>query len=565
MARLLLLLAGTLAIVPLWTDSVWSQDTDGTPPAAAAETPTAERLADSPHHNEGEQAKPSEKPSTEVPPADAPQKSSRHAKGGLAKNHASGAHHAALGAEPLHAGDRAILKALDEPASIELTEKPLTALVDHIRQQHHIPVQIDKRALIDIGVDSDAPITAAVSQIPLHDALDLILQDLQLTWIIKSGVLLITTQEEEESHLIATCYDIADIRAAAPDRPYKNSLPTCRESKPNAVEFTANCPYPIAASLSKNGIGGMSEGLALATTTDSSTDIGSMIEMITATIEPTSWDRVGGHGNIAPFDNLLVINQTLRIHGKIEALLADIREKRASENTLVVELHWLWLDTSQHEQLLGNAKLATVGRASLAVNAKTLEHLARKAPGFRGQIACSNGQLVHLASGDRHSIISSTIPVIGSGVAYQPVIEVPNAGVVLELRASAMPGVEAAILDVQSTVTRLNKVRPPARVGASWPPYETSEGSANEGGNQETIDQPGGSASAPVDQPIMPAQQFATTVRVPLGNPVILGAMTFSPTEAAGLAEATENPTQLYLIATTRIATLATEEESKKP
>jgi len=61
----------------------------------------------------------------------------------------------------------------------------------------------------------------------------------------------------------------------------------------------------------------------------------------------------------------------------------------------------------------------------------------------------------------------------------------------------------------------------------------------------------------------MPAQQFATTVRVPLGKPVILGAMTFAPSGEAGLAEATENTTQLYLIATTSIA--ASETELKKP
>ena len=63
----------------------------------------------------------------------------------------------------------------------------------------------------------------------------------------------------------------------------------------------------------------------------------------------------------------------------------------------------------------------------------------------------------------------------------------------------------------------------------------------------------------------MPAQQFAATVRVPLGKPVILGAMTFAAAGAAGLAEPVENPKQLYLIATTHIASTGAKAAAKKP
>ncbi|MEI8192119.1 MAG: hypothetical protein WCI75_20620 [candidate division NC10 bacterium] len=54
---------------------------------------------------------------------------------------------------------------------------------------------------------------------------------------------------------------------------------------------------------------------------------------------------------------------------------------------------------------------------------------------------------------------------------------------------------------------------------------------------------------------------------MPLGKPVVLGAMTFSPTDDAGLMKPAENPKQLYVIATTSIAGSATETapEKKKP
>ena len=119
--------------------------------------------------------------------------------------------------------------------------------------------------------------------------------------------------------------------------------------------------------------------------------------------------------------------------------------------TVVVDLQWLWLDGAQYEQLMGRSKPAGDGRTRLAVDTKALDLLAHKAPGFRGRIVCANGQLVHLASGDRRSAIVNTIPVVGGGVGYSPVVQVPNAGVVVELRPTVVPGGTTAIVDVQST------------------------------------------------------------------------------------------------------------------
>ncbi len=51
----------------------------------------------------------------------------------------------------------------------------------------------------------------------------------------------------------------------------------------------------------------------------------------------------------------------------------------------------------------------------------------------------------------------------------------------------------------------------------------------------------------------MPTQQIGTTLSVPLGKPVIVGAMTFAPAEDAGLGAASADPVQVCLIATTSI------------
>src|SRR6185369_15769207 len=78
------------------------------------------------------------------------------------------------------------------------------------------------------------------------------------------------------------------------------------------------------------GPGGMGGGVVA--------DFDSLIELITTTIDPDSWDDVGGPGSIAEFaTNLsLVISQTQEVHEKIDRLLAQLREIQDEQVTIEV-------------------------------------------------------------------------------------------------------------------------------------------------------------------------------------------------------------------------------------
>ena len=60
-----------------------------------------------------------------------------------------------------------------------------------------------------------------------------------------------------------------------------------------------------------------------------------LIELITSTVAPPTWDGVGGSGNIKEYQieglDALVITQTEQVHDQVERLLSDIRrtKKRA--------------------------------------------------------------------------------------------------------------------------------------------------------------------------------------------------------------------------------------------
>jgi ferric-dicitrate binding protein FerR (iron transport regulator) len=92
---------------------------------------------------------------------------------------------------------RKIEEALNSPTQLEFVETPLQDVIEYLKDYHRIEIQIHRKALHDVGLDpSTNPITANLKGISLRSALRLILRERDLTYVIQSDVLLITTPEE---------------------------------------------------------------------------------------------------------------------------------------------------------------------------------------------------------------------------------------------------------------------------------------------------------------------------------------------------------------------------------
>ena len=88
----------------------------------------------------------------------------------------------------------AIEQALSSPAiEFEYVETPLADIVLDIEQKHGIEIEFDAKALEDAGVASDTAMTRNLKGLPLRSALRLLFDSVDLTFVIKNDVLLITT------------------------------------------------------------------------------------------------------------------------------------------------------------------------------------------------------------------------------------------------------------------------------------------------------------------------------------------------------------------------------------
>ena len=101
------------------------------------------------------------------------------------------------------------MKSRKSISSIRSRAKPCNSRGD----QHKIEIELDTRSLEDAGVNEASPVTRGLQGISLKSALNLILGELDLDYVVDNEVLLITTKEEAESpdRMTTKVYPVADL------------------------------------------------------------------------------------------------------------------------------------------------------------------------------------------------------------------------------------------------------------------------------------------------------------------------------------------------------------------
>jgi hypothetical protein len=328
-------------------------------------------------------------------------------------------------------------------------------------------------------------------------------------------------------------------------------------------------------------------------------------QVLTKVVDPMSWAVNGGDGQVEIIGTSLVVLNTSEAHELVGILLSELRQGSAARRSVTVDARWVLLNSDELERLDPNRDEAREETQSL--DAAVLAEYTRRPSSLRGLTNCFSGQSVYLISGTRRNVVKSYIPVVGSvefpgesativeltkqpgewvepgetiavvndrqarnrllhfvqegggefsgfdggrgemsmmggSVGYQPVVETPNFGVLLQVRPTLIHGEDAAVVDLTSTIT--------------FPSIDRGLGS-DAGGNLRLEGGEGRGtlriqAMPAVDRVAIDTQELATTLRVPLGQPVLVGGMSHVAPEAAtegGEAAAEgEETRQLYLI-----------------
>jgi general secretion pathway protein D len=257
-----------------------------------------------------------------------------------------------------------IERKLDEPiAPFDFQQTPLAEVIDFLRDATGINIVVDWPGLEMAGITTNHPVTLRLERVRFRSALNLLIRQIGLTYSIRDDVLLISTPMREQGQLIPRVYDVADLVVPVRNTPKivtpLGSFNATPDFLQQLLQGSSNPAQPFAMPnqpLAQLGVGSSSSssesafgpvpgshGPNHAPTPGQAVDFQSLIELITSTIAPDSWQEVGGAGTIAEFPgNLsLVISQTQDVHDQIRDLLQQLR--RLQDLQVVVEVRFITL------------------------------------------------------------------------------------------------------------------------------------------------------------------------------------------------------------------------------
>ncbi len=284
-----------------------------------------------------------------------------------------------------------------------------------------------------------------------------------------------------------------------------------------------------------------------------------LINAIKITISPEMWTTDGG-GSIAKLGNAVIISADTDTHEQIDAMLNLFRKRWGSVRTVSLEAYWLWLTEAELAPALAEAPaqpnpgddLKTYGLVKADAWKKILEDRQKPEgdykPGWRAKITCYNGQTVHTLSGTQRLSVVQVRPMVlrneengkpeGNAVAYRPEVNLIQEGAALQVTPIAGVSGETVLLDIHSRVCLPEEAQAPAL-------KEVVKQIRPQGDPAQLVEV--------IDKSRLLVQRFSTTLRVPVGEPMLVGGMTFSVLPKPG-------EPNLYLFVKTSVQELRADE-----
>ncbi|TWT49190.1 outer membrane porin HofQ [Rubripirellula amarantea] len=281
----------------------------------------------------------------------------------------------------LSEAEKEISRKLASQVSIKYRNRPLGEVLEDLSAMTGIPMIMDERALTGVRVSPESPISLMIpNSIKLESALNLILQPLQLAHMIQNDVLMITSQEVKDSNVFPVTYRVTDLVTPIPNfaTSYEDGLAgalrnayqmTQPRSDVQLVPMSAtdignrmsNAMNPMGSNPnvlgqynplgSQGGFGPNNPPMGGGAGGSSFADFQSLIDLIQNTVDPESWDALGGQGTMQEYpQNLsLVISTTSETHEKISDLLESLR--RLQNLQITIEVRFITLADTFAEQI----------------------------------------------------------------------------------------------------------------------------------------------------------------------------------------------------------------------
>ncbi len=283
--------------------------------------------------------------------------------------------------------DKEIEAKLAKPVKVNFQNVPLRQALDDLQAMAGMNIVLETHALAAETISPEQPVTLKVDDISLKSALNLLLNQVHLTYVKGDEVLKVTTEKAARGKLVTKVYSVADLVIPIDDYVLPESAnfehAMARVSETQRVNLTGG-GTPMTNNRFQlqngqpvgNGSGGGGGRATMTTTTDlpgaksvQPGNVGSpmtysasvsptkqglqdtLIKLITNCVAPQSWQEVGGAGTIDyfPIGLALVVNQTPDVQEQVADLLEALR--RLQDLEVAVEVRMITLAETFFERI----------------------------------------------------------------------------------------------------------------------------------------------------------------------------------------------------------------------
>ncbi|MGA2798588.1 MAG: permease prefix domain 1-containing protein [Thermoguttaceae bacterium] len=201
---------------------------------------------------------------------------------------------------------------LEKTIDAEFVETPLGQVLDYFSTETKAQFRMDTKILNEAGITSDNPITFHLKNMPAETILRLMFRDLNLAYWLEDGVVIVTTQDEANQCLETRFYRVNDLldlsnEPTSMDKPITTATDSASEK--NSI-FASKPPAKNLRDVKE----------------DYTVNVDNLIEVITTTIKPSTWDTVGGPASISEYRGVLIVSHTQDVHREIPKLLDKLRK-----------------------------------------------------------------------------------------------------------------------------------------------------------------------------------------------------------------------------------------------
>jgi len=210
---------------------------------------------------------------------------------------------------------------------IDWQDKPFTEIIEWLadREQTGAPVEINirtkKNVLEAAGVDAEYEVTLKLSGLPLRRLLTVVLDEVggadpatRMGFHASDGVVTISTEEDLNSRLYLKAYDVTDIVLNVPDFTQAPEMDVANLQERQGRTSRGGGGGSGSTQLFRSSGGGDEDREE----SKRSARMDKLVEVITTTIDPESWEQGGGLGRISYSGSMLIVYNSLEVHQRIQ-------------------------------------------------------------------------------------------------------------------------------------------------------------------------------------------------------------------------------------------------------